>query len=229
MSGESCQGETMSLDASYINEINELDSILIFFYEKITSIIAISCINEIKETVSYLFGSYEKTISTLAIVISLYVAFTCKKELKWYRVNKTFDFIDFWTGEHMTKIREKIRQNIDYENKEPVEMDKLLGLKNYHEISNCLISLLNFLDSLCIAYMNGFVDKEIIYNYFGNVLVNHYIILEPFIHHLRGKLDKSDIPELATYRHLEKVANRWIKQIEEDSRANPYPVYKNSI
>ena len=160
-------------------------------------------------------------IAFCALAVSVYAAYISKKRLrifKWNQVNKTFDFIEMWFGDHITNVRMQAREYFDYEKTDPINMDNLLKLQNYKEVSTLFITLLNYFDVLSLAILKNAVDPQICYNYFGNVLINHYLIFLPFIKHLRGHLDLSDNPSLMTHGHLQIVAERWIDKMQSESK-----------
>jgi len=161
----------------------------------------------------------QSIISFFVVLISLYAAMVYRKQLKqfkWNQIDKTFDFMHIWIGEHITRIRLESGKYYDYENVTPVDMKKLKKLPNYQEVSTLFITLLNYLDQLSMAYMNNAIDRDLTYNYYGNVLINHYIIFKPFIEHLRKKLDITKNPSLRTYYHLERVAEQWMEQMRKE-------------
>lgn len=156
-----------------------------------------------------------------ALIIGLYNLGVQKRQLKvlkWNQIKKTFDLIEIWSGEHMTKVRLKAREYCSYEELEPVNMKRLLQLENYKEIAQYFTTILNYLEAVSLAYLKNVVDKDITYTYFVYTLVNYYLLFEPFIIHLRKKLEVSEKPlqlELKSFGCIEIVAKRWIGWSQE--------------
>lgn len=161
-------------------------------------------------------------LSIAALTVALYRYRTQKRQLhalKWSQVSKTFDLLILWFGSHMTESRRAASQYYEYESVEPVDVAELTELDTYDEAMSHFFVVLNYLDLVCLAYLKRVIDPDLCFNYLGNVVINHYVIFGPLIHHLRGSLDVSEDPSLRTFGHLELVAEEWLRDLSKDSDA----------